>query len=162
MLALKNTLKKQWLMVGWPVLAAAAVNGLIFSLGWDNDAGNITNPFLPPGWVIGIIWLILFGLMGAARWQLQQAATAPAKNLNRLMLGFIWLCLTYPLYTLGLSNALIGEVANILLLLLGIYLFIRLRMVAPRAAWLFLPVNLWLAYAAFALLAGFFSQPKLG
>ena len=49
--------------VGTPLV----VNGVIFGLGLESSSGQTG---LPPGWVVGTIWLVLFAAMGVARWLL--------------------------------------------------------------------------------------------
>jgi hypothetical protein len=44
------------------------LNGIIFGLGWDRD--STPNPYLPPGWAVGSIWMLLFAAMGTASWLL--------------------------------------------------------------------------------------------
>ncbi len=52
-----------------PIIAAILVNLFIYVYGWN--ANKTTKPVakcLPPGYVIGIIWIILLGLLGYAHY----------------------------------------------------------------------------------------------
>ncbi|MGA8939921.1 MAG: TspO/MBR family protein [Acidobacteriaceae bacterium] len=135
------------LFVGLPLV----LNGLIFGLGWERSSGPQTG--LPPGWVVGAIWLVLFAGMGIARWLLLRAAvTRGDVNVRRVewvsLLAF--LCLLYPLYTAGFSNLFDGLVGNVLTLVVAVPVAVYgFRRVRAAGAWL-VPLCAWLAYAAWA------------
>ena len=43
------------------------LNALVYGLGWNDDAGAEPS-YAPPGVAVGAIWVLLFALMGIARW----------------------------------------------------------------------------------------------
>ena len=48
-----------------PVITAIIMNGIIYMFGINKqDNKSIINPLLPPGYIIGSIWIIIFGLLG--------------------------------------------------------------------------------------------------
>ena len=48
-----------------PVLAAIIMNGIIYTFGINKySEKNKINPYIPPGYVIGTIWVIILGLLG--------------------------------------------------------------------------------------------------
>lgn len=124
------------------VLVPAALNGVIFGLGWSKAAG--VEPGLPPGWVVGGIWLLLFALMGAARWRLLLAGQGRTEWVTVVAV----LCLLYPLYTAGLSNMRVGEIGNVLTLVVAIVVTASSWRRDLRAGVLLLPLCAWLIYAA--------------
>jgi hypothetical protein len=94
------------------VLLPLLLNGAIFGLGWDRKSASATGPMegIPPGWVVGAIWMVLFTGMGVARWLLIK------RGAGRLIEGpslVASLCLLYPLYTSGLQDNHVGLIGNV-------------------------------------------------
>lgn len=123
------------------------LNALIFGLGWAGTSPHAP-AFLPPPIVIGIVWLALFPCMALARWELNRAMAERTDKAG--LVAVFALCATYPFYTAGLRNDLIGEAANVALLLFAAGLAARYARRIPRAtAWL-VPLVLWLTFASIA------------
>lgn len=131
--------------VGAPLL----LNGVIFGLGWNRPRAKSAG--IPPGWVVGSLWLLLFAGMGAARWQLDSAPPSLFRERRTEWVSLLaFLCLIYPLYTEGLRDDRIGLGGNIVTAAVG---FVATERVAHRsraAALLLLPTCLWLTYAGIA------------
>jgi tryptophan-rich sensory protein len=123
------------------------LNALIFGLGWEGTSRHAP-AFVPPPIVIGIVWLALFPCMALARWELNRGQ---AKRADKAGLIVVFaLCSTYPFYTAGLNSDVIGEAANVTLMLLAGGLAARYARRSPRAtAWL-VPLVLWLTFASVA------------
>ena len=130
--------------IALPVVLALATNGLIFALGWRQPDHDIQPGSAPPGYVIGIVWTVLFALMGAARYH----ATA-----KRMVTALIALCLAYPFYTLGLQDRMIGLAGIAVTGTLAIYIVLYQWQRARRAALLLLPLVAWLTFAAMLILS---------
>jgi tryptophan-rich sensory protein len=135
--------------VGMTVAAVLAMNGVIFGLGWNRSRPISAAP-LPPGWAIGAIWVGLFVLFALA-WTRTQGVDRWA---GRAILGFVTLCLAYPLYTGGLGSRTVGAVANVFCLMAALALVAFLWRRERGAALLFTPSLLWLGYASWAGLQG--------
>jgi tryptophan-rich sensory protein len=123
------------------------LNSVIFGLGWNRTSAAL--PGLPPGWVVGALWMLLFAGMGVARWLLvrdgmDRGVRAAAAAV--LLLGF--LCLIYPLYTLGFSNDRAGLVGNLITLLVAVPVLLLALRRSRAAAGCISAVCLWLSYAA--------------
>jgi tryptophan-rich sensory protein len=125
-----------------------ALNGVIFGLGW-NDAGP-KNPMLPPGWVVGTIWMLFAG-MSVARWML---ARTDDPRVARWVDGLAPLCLVYPLYTLGLKNAAIGLAGSIITAFVALAITVRVWRERRTASVLTACVAVWTLYAEAALASG--------
>ncbi len=104
--------------------------------------------FLPPPIVIGIVWLALFPCMALARWELNRAAAKRADKAG--VIAIFALCATYPFYTAGLNDDLVGEAANVTLMLFAAGLAARYACRIPRAAGWLVPLVLWLTFASVA------------
>ena len=123
-----------------PIVLALATNGLIFTLGWTKPDHDIQPSWAPPGYIIGGVWTVLFGMMGAAR------AYTPHKD-RYLLTTLIVLCLLYPFYTLGLQDRMAGMIGIIITIFVALCITVYLKGIAPNAAWLLVPLIYWLCFA---------------
>jgi hypothetical protein len=105
-----------YLHVAVPVLAAVAVNAVVYSLGWNRSSVGSGRPpsvsykLLPPGYVIAGVWIVLLGLLGYVHYLARDVnATVAAWSVVALV---AW-CIGYPFYTGGLRSGVVASVANV-------------------------------------------------
>jgi tryptophan-rich sensory protein len=127
-----------------------AANALIFGLGFASSTSQAGDP---PGWLVGTAWTLWFALFGVAHWLLGGEGLQFARARLGVELLAI-LCLLYPLYTMGLSNQVIGLVGNTFTALVTAGLVWWLWPLNRPAALLVLPVIPWLAFASWTILRG--------
>jgi tryptophan-rich sensory protein len=139
-------LKRMWTQIGFWVLLALLMNGAIYYFGW-NATNAPSEGIMPSGYVIAIIWLVLFGFMGAARWVMQEKPGDEAKVLRWALTGILVLCLLWPLYTLALKNPIAGLIGSAITFLLSLATTWRLWLRTKSAAFLMMLPTLWLACA---------------
>jgi tryptophan-rich sensory protein len=120
-----------------------ATNGLIFALGWNAPGAQATPAAIPPGPVVGAVWLVLFAAMGAA-YDLAKASQRRAW----VPLALAAACLAYPFYTAGLRDQSLGYCGVVATLLAALASALALRPASRRAAWLVVPVAVWTGYVA--------------
>jgi tryptophan-rich sensory protein len=132
------------------VLLPVALNGVIFGLGWNRPSGP--EPGIPPGWVVGSLWVVLFAAMGVARWLLLRVGRGGAEGVSLLA----FLCLLYPLYTAGLSNDRVGLVGNVVTAVVGVVVGVAAGLRSRVAGGCVAAVCAWLMYAAGATAYGIF------
>jgi translocator protein len=142
------------------VSSTLLLNGLIFGLGWsrlDRPAlldSTVAPRFTPPGYAFGVIWTVLFMLMGTARWLLGQAPNQlMVAQHQQLVLGLIIFCLVQPLYSTAINSRLGGILGTIGAFGLAIVTIVSIRSSSTLAALLILPIALWTFYAAMLLIA---------
>lgn len=135
--------------VGLPLV----LNGLIFGLGWNRAGGMQVG--LPPGWVVGSLWVVLFAGMGTARWLLLRAARGREEQRRAEWVSLLaFLCLLYPLYTAGLRDDRVGLVGNVLTAVVAVAVAVfAWKRVRAAGVWL-AAVCAWLVYAAGATAYG--------
>ncbi len=155
----------------WPALAVALVVPLIAALiGGLATSQSVATwyPFLkkprwnPPSWLFAPVWNLLFLLMGVASWLVWQKGTStrnpgasphPAMDQQtkqalasygiQLSLNALWAVLFFGLRRIDL--ALVEVVALWGAILVTLRQFYQVR---PVAAWLLIPYQLWVTFAA--------------
>jgi tryptophan-rich sensory protein len=144
-----------WQNVLGAVVVALVANAIVFVAGWDSSSQTEREPsFAPPGYVIGGIWLALFGCMGAARSLFAGAKTANAQTLKRAVTALIVLCATYPFYTSGLDNRYVALAGAVVTLVLSAVIAVRGIHASRAAAALVGLVTAWSIFAAALVVRG--------
>lgn len=149
------TLKQGW----WKIaLVAVIVIEAIGSLsGWVSDSGfgngwfdALQKPsFMPPGWAFGVVWPILYALLGIAVAMIIAAPRSDRRRLAltlffvQLALNFAWSPLFFALHDIRLAKYVIFLMAIIAAAAAG--QFFRIR---RAAGLLMVPYLCWLIFAA--------------
>lgn len=129
----------------------------------NNDARRLW--YEPPGFIIPIVWFVLFTLLGLARHTL---IVSNAVSLQWWLYALAVMCAAYAYYTLGLAqltqiSALwFGLWGNLLVILFAALVVYQLQMVSMRAAWLTLPVIIWTLYATWIVLGTMKAEGLVG
>lgn len=126
---------------------AVLVDGAIALLGWGSASDARALAGAPPGIVVGAVWVVLFGLMGAARATVTDSMHPQRRALARGIVGVLVFCSLYPAYTGGLSSLRAAELGNITTLAVASVLALALRPASPRAAALVVPTIAWVGFA---------------
>jgi len=127
-----------------PVITAIIMNGIIYTFGINKQYNkSIINPLLPPGYVIGTIWIIILGLLGYVHYLLYKLKNGI--SFTSIFLIFVILfCISYPLIT-GLkqkSGLLLNLISLILAFILGILVIIESKYIFIYIV----PLILWATY----------------
>jgi tryptophan-rich sensory protein len=111
--------------------------------------------FALPGFVIPVVWFVLFTLLGLGRYFLLQT---PFASYQWWLYSLAFLCATYAYYTLGfakltnISALWFGLAGNILVILFAVVVVYKLFPVCKSAALLTIPVIVWTAFATLIVL----------
>lgn len=126
-------------------LTAVAMNGLVYGLGWNQesrgDSESPREPLLPPGYVIAIVWITLFALMGTVYGRLPGGSGA-----RMALLAYTGYCLAYPLLTSGLRMGATADLLNAGALLGALALVGYLTVETGKFPWLLTPLLAWTGY----------------
>lgn len=111
--------------------------------------------YAPPGFVIPIVWFVLFTLLGIGRYNLIQTEL---DNYQGWLYGLAFLCATYAYYTSGfakltnISTLWFGLIGNIVVILFAALVVYKLIPINKTAALLTIPVIVWTAFASIVVI----------
>lgn len=133
------------------ILATVAINGFLFAIGWARPSGR-QMPMIPPGAVVGLIWTVLLGLMGASRWvYVRGSGDSGWRSWTPFALAA--LCIAYPFYTSGLQRNAAAFWGTVVTLIVAVLVMLVLRGREPRAPWLIVPTAFWGGYVLSVMIA---------
>jgi tryptophan-rich sensory protein len=137
-----------------PILAALIINYIIYYKGWSErykkDDKEKEIELLPPGYIIGLIWMILFGLLGYINYRLYKLKNKINFG-NILVVFFILFSLAYPFLTFGL-NKKYGLLLNYVTLLLSFILSLVIVLYSIKIFMYLIPLLLWVFYVNYVFI----------
>jgi len=139
-----NLLDQPWFHILVPVILAILSNSLIYTLKLNYSIQKIRSTILPPGPIIGLIWIIIFGLLGYAHYILYKLKNGFSIYSNTIVLLLIF-CLAYPFLTSDFKQ----KKASILNLITLIFSFIVALLVITQsinAFYYIIPLLIWASY----------------
>jgi len=146
-----NLLKSPLLHIAIPIVLAIIINALMYSFKprYSNQDYK-KNKLLPPGYLIGIIWIIILGLLGYSHYLLVSQNNKVTVSSVMIIILVIF-CLMYPFMTGGLTKKYNN--VNILNLITLIFAFIvALNVIVQNriAFYYMIPLLLWAIYVNIA------------
>jgi tryptophan-rich sensory protein len=132
-----------------PIILALAMQGIIYIFKLNKEDtekkdASVYRRLLPPGYIIGIIWIIIFGFLGYVNYLIYTQNDKKITFTSLFIYFVIIFCLMYPLIT-GLTvkgGLLMNLISLILAFILGIVIIIQ-----SKYAFLFvIPLILWSSY----------------
>jgi len=130
------------------IVLVLVLDGLIFGLGWDLRSAVPTDM---PGWFVASVWIMLFALMGLARWHL---ATIDDRSKSRgvvIVTALIVLCAAYPFYALLTGSRIAGLAGNIITIVVAAAAMYGIWPLSRKAAILVFPVVPWVTFASWTI-----------
>jgi tryptophan-rich sensory protein len=130
-----------------PVVAAIAVNLSLYLVKEWRDPQKKANRLLPPGPVIGVIWIVLLGLLGYARYRLMAYESGRplfAMAASWALIVLIVFCLAYSFITRGMRKNV--KVVNTVSLILAAATGAIVIAADPTTYLFVLPTVLWAGY----------------
>ena len=147
--------RKSWWKMA--VVAVIAIELLGGGSGWLSNSGygngwfdGLRKPdFMPPGWAFGVVWPILYAVLGIAVAMILAEPPSPRRKLAlvlffaQLALNFAWSPIFFAGHDIGLAKVVIFIMAALAAAAAG--QFLRLR---RGAGLLLIPYLAWLVFAA--------------
>ena len=133
------------------ILLLGIVSGRIANSGYDNAwfAALVKPELMPPGWAFGVVWPILYILLGLSIAIILNARGARGRGLAvglfavQMLLNFAWSPVFFGMHQV--RTALVIILAMLALSIVVAVLFMRIR---PVAAYLMIPYIAWLSFAS--------------
>lgn len=133
------------------ILLLGSASGWLSNSGYGNAWFDklIKPSFMPPGWLFGVAWTILYVLLGIALAIVLAEPPSPRRKLGlilffiQLLLNFAWSPIFFGLHDIGLAKITIFLMAVLAGAAAG--QFIRLK---RSAGLLMIPYLMWLIFAA--------------
>ena len=125
-----------------PIILAIIINFYIYTQGWNNN--NEKSKWLPPGYIIGIVWIIILGLLGYIHFLMYPSIQ------SWIIVFAISYCLAYPFLTSGLKDTN-SKIYNIIALIIAIIVFISVFYKNKLTSLLSLPFLVWTLYVNIVL-----------
>ncbi len=129
------------------VALAVVVNGIVYKNGWNSTDNNRGNRWLPPGWVIGLVWMVLFALLGYAHYVAYRANGNKISLVSFSILSMILFCAAYPFLSSGLTS---GKVLNVLTLIGAAKVGFVAALFAPQSFPYLYPLFVWASWVNIA------------
>lgn len=144
----------------WGRIALVTVPAIVLlgsASGWLSNSGfgnswfdALVKPgFMPPGWLFGVVWPMLYGLLGLALAMVLAEPASPRRRnalilfMAQLALNFAWSPIFFAAHDIRLANIVIYLMIGIAAAAAG--QFFRLK---PAAGMLLIPYLAWLVFAA--------------
>lgn len=131
--------------------AASGVGSLFTNAGLETWYDTLEKPsWTPPGWVIGAVWTVLFGLMGVAGWLVWRTGGFALQRVPlslfgaQLVLNVLWSALFFGLRAPGAALAEIVVLEAAIIATMVAFWSVR-----PLAGALLVPYAAWVAFASF-------------
>ena len=135
------------------IVIAGSASGWLSNSGYGNDwFDGLTKPFfMPPGWAFGVVWPILYVLLGIAL-ALVLAEPPSKKRRMALLLFFFQLALNFAWSPIFFAAHRIQPALGVIVVMAGFAALTagQFRQIRPLAGLLMVPYLLWLCFA-FAL-----------
>jgi tryptophan-rich sensory protein len=139
----------------WGMLFLTNIPGFFLGLKFEGNVPKKRLWFEPPGFVIPIVWVILFLMLAYLRYKL---VLGNERDLAFMILILAFICATYPYYTLGLekitgiSALKFGLFGNILVILTALWVGIEISNFSANLSYLIYPIVIWTFYASMIIL----------
>lgn len=150
-----------WLYVLIFVVVCLAANFILWTdlsgLNYKGDPHNSfkRNPLLPPGWMIGVIWVIIFGFFGYASYLLYKENDGVSVAFVAIIVAAVF-CLLYPVFIYFAAKGdpskyeKYARVLNLLALIVAFVLALLVIRESDSAFWFIVPFLVWSSYVNFA------------
>lgn len=148
-----NLLFNICLLLGMLILTN--IPGFFFGLKFEGNAPKKRLWFEPPGFVIPIVWVLLFLMLAFLRHKL---VLGNEQDLAMMILVLAFICASYPYYTLGLEKVTgisalkFGLAGNILVILTALFVGIEISDFSANLSYFIYPIVVWTFFASMIIL----------
>lgn len=149
-MAFSSRIRRPVLIGALIVLALGVASGSLTESGPNSWYAALDKPALtPPGWAFGVVWPILYLLIGSAAGLIWAAPESPLRRRAlfwfavQFALNLAWTPVYFGLHQIALALGIV-----LALNVAAITATVRMGAVRSLAAWLMVPYLVWIAFAA--------------
>jgi|688.fasta_scaffold972160_1 tryptophan-rich sensory protein len=114
-----------------------------------NNIPSVKSPVNPPKWLFGVVWPILYLLLGYSSYLIYQSKAVNKNKIFTLyIIHIILLSIWFPVFV-NYYNRYLSFVSIIFILLYAIYLYFEYTKISIRASYCLIPYILWLCFASY-------------
>ena len=140
-------MKNIWYSILWifsPIVLGLGSSSLLIP---KNQIPRVRSKWNPPGWVFGVVWPILYLLLGYASYLVWQDG-GNQNILEKYIIHLVLLLLWWP-YFVYFPNAGFATISLLLLAISAVYIGWNFYKINKTAGYCFIPYTLWLFFATF-------------
>lgn len=130
---------------------AGLINAWIFTGTGEAWAVTLNNPsWSPPGYVIGAVWTVLFGLIAIGAFLIDRADSTSYRLAARVSLVIWWLiCVSWPILYFQVQSVANGFYVTVQAVIVGFIAMPVIFQASRPAGYTLLPLQLWLLFALY-------------
>ena len=141
-----NSTWQSYLWIFSPIVLGLGSSAIFVS---RNKIPKVRSKWNPPGWVFGIVWPILYLLLGYASYLVWNKKGKKVENiLQKYMIHLLLLLLWWP-YFVYFPNAIFATTSLFLLAISAVYIGCNFYKINKTAGYCLIPYTLWLFFATF-------------
>jgi tryptophan-rich sensory protein len=146
---MKNTLYSI-LWIFSPIILGLGSSALLIP---TNQIPKVRSKWNPPGWVFGVVWPVLYLLLGYSSYLVWKEKTGEkdkiiGKILEKYIIHLVLLLLWWP-YFVYFPNAIFATISLFLLAISAVYIGWNFYKINKTAGYCFIPYIAWLFFATF-------------
>jgi tryptophan-rich sensory protein len=142
-------MKNIWYSILWifsPIILGLGSSAIFIS---RNKIPRVRSKWNPPGWVFGVVWPVLYLLLGYASYLVWKSNTKSSGNiLEKYIIHFVLLLLWWP-YFVYFPNAIFSTISLFLLAISAVYIGWNFYKINKTAGYCLFPYTIWLFFATF-------------
>ena len=144
---MKNTNTLQSLLwIFSPIVLGLGSSALLIP---RNKIPRVGSKWNPPGWVFGVVWPILYLLLGYASYLVWKSSDKRIGNiLEKYIIHLVLLLLWWP-YFVYFPSAIFATISLLLLAISAVYIGWNFYKINKTAGYCWLPYTMWLFFATF-------------
>ena len=141
-----ETTTKKYIWIFSPIVLGLGSSAIFIP---KNKIPKVRSKWNPPGWVFGIVWPILYLLLGYSSYLVWQEKEKGEKSiLQKYIIHLLLLLLWWP-YFVYFPNAIFATISLFLLAISGVYIGWEFYVINKTAGYCWIPYILWLFFATF-------------
>ena len=144
-------MKNTWQSILWifsPIILGLGSSAIFIS---RNKIPRVRSKWNPPGWIFGVVWPILYLLLGYASylvWRDSENYKSSDNILQKYIIHLLLLIVWWP-YFVYFPNTIFATISLFLLAISAVYIGWKFYIINKTAGYCLIPYTIWLFFATF-------------